>query len=232
MKRLKKLFGPSCKVAPRNSVLTNPLLEQKLARLSRYKSEIESWEAMRERILGDLEQQQQALKQDLTQLQELEDPVKKRYLMKSHLQQWRDNDLTLDCQQRELNTRITELTAQFTHELSVLATYTPWLENRDIEELLQDTVLVVIDALIGICQRLNDTRAKPELARAIGDVIDCAAALDARAVHAHTQIVKFRTESPYLRDDSGILRNTTNQRSLRLRSSAHHLQPQRQPLDK
>ena len=199
MPRLKKLFGASGKEAPQKTTITNPLLEQKRARLSRYKSEIQSWEAKRARILSDLQQRQQALKEHITQLQEIEDPSKKRYMMKSLLQQWRDNDLTIDSQQRELDTRIIALAAQFNHELSGLASNTPWLENGDKAELVHDTVLVVIEALIGIYERLHDARAKPELARAISDLIEGATVLDARSLRSHAQIVHFQKESAYLR---------------------------------
>ncbi len=230
MQRLNKLFGSSRKDAPRTTELTNSLMAEKLARLSRYKGEIQTWEAKRERILGDLKQRQQALRENISQLQEIEDLVKKRYMMKSLLQQWRDMDLTIDCRQREMNIRITTLAAQFTHELSVLASYTPWLKTEDKEVLVHGCVIVVIEELIGICQRLTDTLSKPELARNIGELIDSAAALDSRSVHSHAKIVKFRKESAYLRGGGGITRKIMTRHSLRQRSPARHQQSHR-PLD-
>ncbi|MBN1454893.1 MAG: hypothetical protein JW945_01380 [Methanomicrobia archaeon] len=228
MPRLKKLFGAAHKDALRKTTLTNPLLEQKLARLSCSKREIQSWESNRERILSDLEQRQQTLKAEMSQLQEIEDPVKKRYMMKSLLQQWRDNDLTLDCQQQEMNTRITALAAQCNHELAVLTAHTPGLVNGDKTELVHGCVLLVIEALIGIYERLEDSRVKPELARAISELIATTAALDARSVHSNAQIVHFQKESAFLRNGgAGLPQKIMNRHALRPQSPARHQQPHR-----
>ena len=229
---LKKLFCHARKEAPGKTALTNSLLEQKLARLARYKSEILSWEATRARILGDLQQRQRALKQELTQLQEVEDPAKKRYMMKSLLQRWRDNDLTLEAQRQEMNSRITTLAAQFTIELSVLAPNTPGPEDGDKAKLVNGTVLVTIEALIGIYERLDDTQAKPDLARAIGALIDTAAALDFRSVQAHAQIVRFRKELAYLLGGGGMgIRKIMPRHVLRQQSQPARRQQPHRPLD-
>ena len=84
--------------------------------------------------------------------------------------------------------------------------------------LVHDCVIAVIEELIGIYGRLDDARAKPELARAIGAVIAGAVALDARSVHAHAQIVKFQKESAYLQSGGNISQKIMTQLSLRQRS--------------
>jgi|GEM_PF-984870 len=235
MQKRKQLFGAARREEEESpmSALTNSLLADKLARLSRGKREIQTWEADRKRILSALEQRQQAVRAEMSPVQGVDDPLQKRYMMKSLLQQWRETDLTLESQQRALHDRIVELAVLFTHELSVLAPYTPWLKPDDATVLMHGSVLVVIEELIGIYQRLEDPRAKPELARAIGELITTAVALDADAVHAHPRILQFRQESPYLRGDGGsISRNVTNARSLRQRSSARNLQLHRRALDR
>jgi hypothetical protein len=228
MQNLKKLFGSPRNDESRKTALTNALIAEKLARLSDYKGEIQSWEAKRDRILGDLQQRQQGLKAEMSQLRGIDDPVDKRYMMQSQLQQWRDMDLTIECTQQEMYSRITELAAQFTHELAVLASEMPGLKTEDKEALVHSTVLVVIEELIGICERLDDTRAKPELARAISALIDTAAALDASAVHAHAQIVHFRKKSPYLRGGgtTGTPREIMSPRLRRQQPPARHHQQQ------
>jgi hypothetical protein len=220
MQWLNKLFASSREDARRMTAITSFLMAEKLARLSRYKGEIMTWEAKRERILGDLKQRQQALRENISQLQEIEDLVKKRYMMKSLLQQWRTTCLTIGYQQWKMNTRIMTLTSQFTYELSVLAAYTPWRKHADKAVLMHDSVLVVIEELIGIYERLDDTRAKPDLARNIKELIDAAAALDARSVRSHAQIVHFRKESAYRR--SSLPRRIMTRHSLRQLSIARH----------
>lgn len=229
MQRRKKLFGSSREDELRMAALANSLVEEKLGRLFQYKIEIQNWEAKRERILGDLRKRQLAVRAEMSQLQKIEDLVKKRYMMKSLLQQWRTMELTLEHRQRELNTRITTLAAQFRYELSVLASYTSWLKNGDKEVLVQGYAMVVIEDLIGISQRLDDTIAKPDLVRNICEMIDIAAALDARTVHAHAKIVQFRKASPYLQ--GGILRKFPTRHPVRERPPAHHQQQPHQPLD-
>jgi hypothetical protein len=224
MQKLKKLFGAFRADESSMTALSPVLVEKRLARLSHYQDEILAWHAKREQILGDLEQRQQGLKEDIAQLQEIEDPVTKRYTMKSLLQQWRDTCLKIDYQHWRMNIRISTLTTQFTQELFVLASSTPWRKQGDKVKLMHDSVLVVIDELIGIYERLDDTdtRAKPDLARNIEELIAVAAALDARSVRAHTKIVHFRKESAYLRLHSSLPRRIIYRHSLRHLPIARH----------
>jgi hypothetical protein len=193
-----KLFGRGEDEA-RMKAYAETLVEEKLARMFYYKTEIQAWEENKELVLGEMLKRQREIREMISKQQEIDDTVKKRHMTKVLLTQWREMDDAIIRQQREISNVINALISNFKHELLILTPYIRWAKREDKEKLIQGYVIVVIEDLIGIYQRINENFPKTDIFKNICEMIDIAAALDSKTVQSRSKIIKFRQDIYHVR---------------------------------
>jgi hypothetical protein len=178
----------------RMKALAESVMEGKLPRIRQYKLEIQAWEERKDRILVELKKRRQELREMIAQQQGIDDAVKKRHMTRVLLTQWREIDDAILRYQQEVGNGIHNLMSNFKYELSLIAPYMSWVKREDKEKLINGYVVVVIEDLIDIYNRINENHLKGDIEKYICEIIDTAEAIDPRTMKSCSKIIKFRQD--------------------------------------
>ncbi len=176
------------------NALDESIMEEKLARISCYKLEIQAWEEKKDRIYEELRKRRQELRGMITQQQRIDDYAAKRHKTKVLLTQWRETDDAILRHQREIGNGISKLISNFKQELSLVAPYMTWAKREDKAKLINGSVVVVIEDLIDIYHRINEDYLKANVQKEIGEIIDTAEAINPKTMRSCSKIIKFRQD--------------------------------------
>jgi hypothetical protein len=196
----------------RMKALAEALLEEKLARILHYKTEIQAWEETKDRIFEELRKRRQELREMIAQQQGIDDYVAKRHKTRVLLTQWRETDDAILRHQREIGNVINTLISNFKHELSLVAPYMTWAKREDKEKLINGYVVVVIEDLIDIYHRISEDYLKADIQKDICEIIDTAKAIDHKTMQSCSKIIEFRQDIYHVR--RGIRRIFYSARSM------------------
>ena len=178
----------------RMKALAESVMEGKLPRIRQYKLEIQAWEERKDRILVELKKRRQELREMIAQQQGIDDAVKKRHMTRVLLTQWREIDDAILRYQQEVGNGIHNLMSNFKYELSLIEPYMSWVKREDKEKLINGYVVVVIEDLIDIYNRINENHLKGDIEKYICEIIDTAEAIDPRTMKSCSKIIKFRQD--------------------------------------